>query len=104
MNRTELTLLITGVILAAIALGWGLHWGYVRIRRASLGGGDNEMAARLHDAEVARDSAYREADAAIQEMRNKLSQTEAELAAAMDGLSNARREAIEARAKLEGRD
>jgi len=104
MNRTELTVLIAAVILAAIAIGWALHWGFVKIRRASLGsGGDNEMAARLHDAESARDTAFVEAEATVTEMRNKLTQTEAELEAAMDGLSNARREAIDLRAELEGR-
>ncbi len=104
MNRTELTVLIAAVILAAIAFGWALHWGFVRIRRASLGsGGNNEMAERLHAAENARDTAFAEADAKVEEMRNKLTQTEAELAAAMDGLSNARREAIDLRAELDGR-
>lgn len=104
MNRTELTVLIAAVILAAIAVGWALHWGFVKIRKASLGaGGDNEMASRLLQAEEARDAAFREAEASVNEMRNKLTQTEAELEAAMDGLSNARREAIDLRAELDGR-
>lgn len=104
MNRTELTVLIAAVILAAIAVGWLLHWGFAKVRKASLGsGGDNEMAARLLAAEEARDTAYREAEDKVLEMRNKLVQTEAELEAAMDGLSNARREAIDLRAELEGR-
>ena len=96
--------MIAAVIICAIAIGWGLHWGYTRVRQTSLGhGGDNEIASRLLEAEKARDNAFGEAEATVTEMRNKLSQTEAELEAAMDGLSNARREAIELRAELEGR-
>lgn len=104
MNRTELTVLITIVILLSIAIGWTLHWGYVRVKRASLGsGGDNEMASRLHAAETERDSAISEAEALVNEMRNKLAQTEAELEATMEGLSIARRESIDLRAQLEDR-
>lgn len=104
MNRTELTLIIAGTILLSVLIGWALHWGFHRIKGTSLGsGGDNEMAARLHAAEEARDAAYTEANAAVEDMRRKLAQTEAELEAAMDGLSNARREAIDLRAELEGR-
>lgn len=102
MNRTELTIVIAVTILAAMAVGWLLHWGFTRINRASLDSrDDNDMAARLHDAETARDAAYAEAEAAVLDMQKRLTQTEAELEAAMDGLGIARREAIDLRAELD---
>jgi chromosome segregation ATPase len=102
MNRTELTLLIAGSILLAVLIGWTLRWFFVRLTNAgSHPAGSNELAARLHDAEEARDAAFAERDSAISELRNKLGQTEAELRAAMDGLGDARREAEDLRATLE---
>lgn len=102
MNRTELTLLITGTLLLAMTLGWAMRWVYQRMTSA---GSDpqtsTELAENLHLAEQDRDAAFAERDRAIGEMRNRLDQTEAELRAAMDGLGNARREAEELRSEVE---
>ena len=102
MGRTELTLIVAGAFLGAVLLGWLLNWGFTRIRHASQTSADvtNDMASRLHAAEEARDAAFGERDEAVSDMKNRLRETEAELAAAMDGLGNARREADNLRAEL----
>ena len=103
MNRTELTLLLTAVLLAAVLTGWFLHWGFTRINRLSLSGGGsgNDLAARLHAAEEAQAEAIRDRDRTAAEYNNRLRETEAELAAAMDGLGAARRELEELRSQNE---
>lgn len=102
MNRTELTVLVAGTFLVAIALGWTLRWLFTRINRTALNGseGSNDLAARLYAAEEAQASAIAESDARVREMQNKLVQTEAELEAAMDGLGDARRDADALRNEL----
>lgn len=104
MNSTELTLAVAGTFLLAILIGWTLRWIFSRLNRSSttVSAGSNELAARLHTAEEARDAAFRERDDAVRELRNKLDQTEAELEAAMDGLGQARREAEELRSRIGG--
>lgn len=102
MNRTELTLIIAGTFLAAVLLGWILRWGFTRINQASLNSPkmSNELAARAHAAEEARDEALADRDRTIADFQNRYRELEAELAAAMDGLGNARREADQLRAAL----
>jgi len=100
MNRTELTILLSVTFLLAVGLGWTMRWIFSRINRAGLGvsGGEtNDMAARLHAAEEASAAAQAEAAAQVKDMQNKLRETEAELAAAMEGLWEARRQAEAAR-------
>ncbi len=99
MNRTELTVLVSATFMIAILIGWILRWLYTRIGQAGLatGAGSNDLAARLHAAEEARDAAVADRDETIADMKRRLVQTEAELAAAMDGLGAARREADAAR-------
>ena len=106
MSRTELTLALAAVFLAAVVLGWFLRWGFGKVNRISLTGGNvsNDLAARLHAAEEAQAEAIRERDRTAGEYQNRLRETEAELAAAMDGLGAARREAEALRAQLSGRD
>lgn len=99
MNRTELTILLSVTFLLAVGLGWTMRWVFSRINRAGLGmsgGENNDMAARLHAAEEASANAAAEAATQVRDMQNKLRETEAELAAAMDGLREARRQAQEA--------
>ena len=105
MNRTELTLAVAGAFLLAVLIGWTLRWIFSRLNQSSatVAAGSNELAARLHTAEEARDAAFRERDDMVKELRNKLDQTEAELEAAMDGLGHARREAEALRAQYEQR-
>ena len=59
------------------------------------------MAQALHEAEETRDQAITYLQQREAEMTNQLSQTEAELRAAMDGLREARREAEELRGYIE---
>jgi len=57
--------------------------------------------AELHEAEETRDQAITYMQQREAELTNQLSQTEAELAAAMEGLRDARREAEELRSYVE---
>ena len=59
------------------------------------------MAQSLHEAEETRDQAITYLQQREAEITNQLSQTEAELRAAMDGLREARREAEELRSYIE---
>lgn len=105
MSRTELTLALAAVFVAAVLLGWILRWGFGRVNRISLtgAGASNDLAARLHAAEEAQAEAIRDRDRTAGEYQNRLRETEAELAAAMDGLGAARREADDLRAQLSDR-
>lgn len=101
MNRTELTVLVASTFMIAILIGWLLRWLFTRINRSGLSSGhSNDLAARLHAAEEARDKAYADRDATVKDVQNRLAQTEAELAAAMDGLGGARREADSLRQQI----
>ena len=62
------------------------------------------MAQALHEAEETRDQAITYLQQREAEMTGQLSQTEAELRAAMDGLRDARHEAEELRSMLDRRD
>ena len=102
MNRTELTLLVAATFLFAVLIGWVLRWLFVRINQTGLdsSAGSNDLAARLHEAEEERDRAIADRDAAIKGIQNRLAQTEAELAAAMEGLGDARRDSDALRREL----
>ncbi len=103
MNRYEFIIATAIILFVAFALGWFANWlihRFLRVAQSEMGELDR-MAQQLHEAEEQRDQtvAYfqqREAD-----MSNQLSQTEAELRAAMDGLRVARHEAEELRAYIE---
>ena len=87
----------------AFLAGWFTHWLISRITRVTRSDMDDldKMAQELHKAEEERDqtiSYYQQRDA---ELTNKLSQTEAELEAAMDGLRTSRSEAEDLRAYIE---
>ncbi len=92
MSRTELILVMSTTLFAAFVLGWLLRWAFGRLNQVNSVDVTeiDELASRLHDAEVA-----------LEETRNALTQKEAELAAAMDGIGNARRETEELRDQLE---
>ncbi len=61
----------------------------------------DQMSNALHDAEETRDQAITYLQQREAELTNQLSQTEAELNAAMDGLRDARQDAEELRGMLE---
>ncbi|MDG1969633.1 MAG: hypothetical protein P8I56_01445 [Paracoccaceae bacterium] len=110
MTEQDLALLIAAALFAAFTLGWVAHWLWsVTTRKRSPEALRVEaIAADLLQAEAERD-AVREAKAETetslsteftareQELEVKLRETEAELAATMDGLRAARQELIDKR-------
>jgi septal ring factor EnvC (AmiA/AmiB activator) len=103
MNRTEFIIATAIILFVAFLLGWFTSWlitRFSRVTQADIGELD-QMAQALHEAEELRDQALRYMEAREAELTNRLSQTEAELRAAMEGLRDARAEAGELRAYIE---
>jgi prophage endopeptidase len=103
MNRTEFIVVTATLLFIAFALGWFAYWllhRFTRVSQADMGELD-QMARSLHEAEEERDQAVLYIQSREAELTNQLSQTEAELRAAMEGLRDARREAEEMRAYIE---
>lgn len=103
MNRTEFIIAIAVILFVAFVLGWFAHWllhRFTRVSQSDIGELDN-MAQSLHEAEETRDQAITYLQQREAEMTNQLTQTEAELGAAMDGLQAARQEAEELRAYID---
>ncbi len=103
MNRTEFIIATAIILFVAFCMGWFAHWLIHRFTRVSKGdiGELERMAQELHDAEETRDQAISYLQQREAELTNQLSQAEAELSAAMDGLREARHEAGELRAYIE---
>lgn len=103
MNRTEFIIATAVILFVAFSLGWFASWlvnRFTRVTKADMSELDS-MAQQLHEAEETRDQAITYLQQREAEITNQLSQTEAELRAAMDGLRDARREAEELRSLLE---
>ncbi|MEM6307881.1 MAG: hypothetical protein AAF701_07840 [Pseudomonadota bacterium] len=103
MNRSEFIIVIAIILCVAYVMGWFTHWlvnRFVRVTKNDISELD-AMAQQLHDAEETRDQAVSYVQQREAEMNNQLSQTEAELSAAMDGLRSARAEAEELRTYIE---
>ena len=103
MNRTEFIIATAIILFVAFSLGWFASWlvnRFTRVTKADVGELD-KMAQALHEAEETRDQAITYLQQREAEITNQLSQTEAELRAAMDGLRDARREAEELRGYIE---
>jgi hypothetical protein len=103
MNRTEFIVATAVILFVAFALGWFANWlvhRFTRVTQADIGELDR-LAQALHDAEETRDQAIIYLQQREAELTNQLTQTEAELRAAMDGLRDARRETAELRSILE---
>ena len=103
MNRSEFIIATAIILFVAFAMGWFTNWLIHRFTRVSKGdiGELERMAQELHEAEETRDQAITYLQQREAELTNQLAQTEAELAAAMDGLRDARHEAEELRAYIE---
>ncbi len=103
MNRTEFVVATAVILFVAFALGWFLHW--LVHRFAPAGSGEvtdlDRMAQALGEAEEERDAAIAWARGRETELASRLSQTEAELHAAMEGLRDARAEAEDLRTYIE---
>ena len=103
MNRTEFIITTAIILFVAFALGWFANWlvhRFTRVSSADMGELDR-MSQELHEAEETRDQAITYLQQREAELTNQLSQTEAELTAAMEGLRDARQEAEELRVELE---
>lgn len=103
MNRSEFILATAVILFVAFCLGWFASWlvnRFTRVTEADIGELDR-MAQALHEAEETRDQAIAYMQSREAEITNQLTQTEAELRAAMDGLRDARREAEELRTWIE---
>ena len=103
MNGPEFIAATAAILFMAFLAGWFTHWLISRITRVTRSDMDDldKMAQELHQAEEERDSTtafYQQREA---ELTNKLSQTEAELEAALDGLRTARSEAEDLKAYIE---
>lgn len=103
MNGIEFIAATATVLFVAFALGWFANWLVHRFHRVSKAdiGELEKMAQALHEAEELRDQAITYLEQREAELANHISQTEAELSAAMDGLRTARREAEELRLYIE---
>ena len=102
MNRTELIAATTAVLFVAFVLGWFVNWlmhRFTRVTQSNLGELD-VLAQQVHDAEEARDAAQSELRRQERELRNRLSQTEAELKATMEALRDKRAEVEDLRERL----
>ena len=103
MNRSEFIIATAIILFVAFLLGWFASWLINRVSRVTQSdmGELDKMAQALHEAEETRDQAITYLQQREAEMTNQLSQAEAELNAAMDGLREARAEAEELRAYIE---
>ena len=103
MNGTEFIAATAAILFVAFLAGWFAHWLVSRVSRTT-GSGMNDldqMAQEMHRAEEERDEAVAYYQNREAELTSKVTQTEAELHAAMEGLRAARHEAEELRAYLE---
>ena len=102
MNRDELIGVLALALLVAFTLGWILRWIYGGLRRINSANMEevDDLANRLYEMEQAKDFAEQQLKDREWELSNQLGQAEAELAAAMEGLGSARREAEELRAQM----
>ena len=103
VNRTEFVIATTIILLVAFTVGYLTCWLGQRFSRVSTADVAelDQMSKALHDAEETRDQAITYLQQREAELTNQLSQTEAELSAAMDGLRAARLDAEELRGMLD---
>ena len=103
MNRLEFIVATSIILFVAFGHGWFCYWILHRFSR--IGAADmnevDRLAQALHEAEESRDQALIYIEQREAELTNQISQTEAELRSAMDGLRDARHEAEEMRAYID---
>ena len=103
MNNTQFVTTIAIILFVAFVLGWFASWlvsKFSHVTKSDMAELE-DMAQALHDAEEARDQAMNYLQQREAELTGQLSQTEAELRAAMEGLREARHEASELRNYIE---
>ncbi|MEM9969571.1 MAG: hypothetical protein AAF762_00515 [Pseudomonadota bacterium] len=103
MNGAEFIFATAAILFVAFMAGWFAHWLISRITRVTRSDMDDldRLAQELHEAEEQRDQAVTYMQQREAELTNKMTQTEAELTAAMDGLRDARAETENLRAQIE---
>ncbi|MEP2530039.1 hypothetical protein [Shimia sp.] len=103
MTRTEFILATAVILFVAFCMGWFANWLVHRFTRVAQADVDQleRMSQELHEAEETRDQAITYLQQREAELTNQLTQTDAELSAAMDGLRDARHEAEELRTYVE---
>lgn len=103
MNSTQFVIVIAIILFVAFALGWFASWLVHKFSRVTTSDVAEleDMAQALHDAEEMRDQAITYLQHRESELTGQLSQTEAELRAAMEGLREARHESSELRTYIE---
>ena len=101
--RFQFVLTTAAILFVAFCLGWFANWLLHRFTRVAADDVAqlDRMSQELHEAEETRDQAITYLQQREAELTNQLSQTEAELRAAMDGLRDARHEAEELRAWID---
>ncbi len=99
MNRTEFIFATAIILFVSYMIGWFSHWLLHTFSRVSKNDIDEleRLARELHEAEETRDQAITYLQQREAELTNQLTQSEAELSAAMDGLRDARAEAEDLR-------
>jgi len=99
MNRTEFIIVTAIILFVAFCLGWFANWLVHRFTRVAQSDMSEleRMAQELHEAEETREQAITYMQQREADLTNQISQTEAELSAAMEGLREARHEAEELR-------
>lgn len=103
MNRTEFIITTAIILFVAFVVGWFANWlvhRATRVRQSDVADLD-KMSQELHEAEETRDQAITYLQQREAELTNQLTQTEAELRAAMDGLRDARQDAEQLRSHVE---
>lgn len=102
MTRIEFILTTAVILFVAFCMGWFANWLVHRFTRVAQSDVDQleRMSQELHEAEETRDQAITYLQQREAELTNQLTQTEAELSAAMDGLRDARQETEELRSQL----
>lgn len=94
MNRIEFIIATAIILFVTFLVGWFAHWLLHRFSRVAKSDITQleRMAGELNDAEEARDSAVTYMQQREADLTNQMTQIEAELKAAMDGLHTARLE------------
>lgn len=102
-SRAEFIIATAIILFVAFCIGWFAHWLVHRFTRVSQADITEleRLSQELHEAEETRDQAITYLQQREAELTNQLTQSEAELSAAMEGLREARHEAEELRAYLE---
>lgn len=102
MTSPEFIMATAAMLFVAFCIGWFANWLVHRFSRVAADDVAqlDKMSQELHEAEETRDQAITYLQQREAELINQLTQTEAELRAAMDGLRDARLETEEMRSQI----